>query len=62
MRNMKTKHFYCPIRPVLLIGGMGCERKIIDYIDVNVVYQRCNSSVNHPIDGEIKKEAFSCLI
>ncbi|NLI71548.1 MAG: hypothetical protein GX361_02305 [Bacteroidales bacterium] len=54
---MKTKTFLFTLFALfLLIGGMGCEREnLIDYIDVNVVYQRCNSSVNHPIDGEIKK-------
>ena len=42
---------------LLLTAGAGCEKKrLINYIDINVVYQKCNSSVDYPIKGEIKKE------
>ena len=40
----------------LLIGCVGCKKeKTIDYIDVDVVYQRCSISGDYTIDGEISK-------
>ena len=40
----------------LLIGCVGCEKDIsIDYINVDVVYQRCSNSADNTIDGEISK-------
>ena len=54
---MKPKTvLFTAISLLFLLEGVGCEKEsLIDYIDVNVVYQRCNSSIDYPIDEEIMK-------
>ncbi len=55
---MKRKTFlFSVIALFLLTAGAGCEKeRLINYIDINVIYQKCNSSVDYPVEGEIKKE------
>lgn len=40
-----------------LMGGTGCEKdNLISYNDISLVYERCNNSIDYPVDGVIEKE------
>lgn len=53
---MKLKMVLFIIVALFFLMGAGCEKEsLIYYNDINIVYERCNKSIDYPINGEIKK-------